>query len=218
MKNIYAYADKVIEALLQNVNATFHNAIPGFDELNVIQTDKEVRRMYRNLDSMSREAYLKVVKNAYAAALQEAVALGFPLPEEDDRKSVSAILAVLLKRSNPVTRYQYNNEIDRKRSRTYEAVLTADGNASDITAILNRSAKLLFGQMRQYTDLSVDEGRLQAFRDAKVQKVRWVTQRDERVCPTCAERDNMIYEIGSVPEKHYRCRCHLVPVLDGSAV
>ena len=45
--------------------------------------------------------------------------------------------------------------------------------------------------------------------------VRWVTERDERVCKICRPLDGMVFATNDVPTypAHPRCRCHLIPVL-----
>ena len=50
-----------------------------------------------------------------------------------------------------------------------------------------------------------------------VQYVRWVTMRDERVCPRCGPLHGKIYPLGGQPviPVHVRCRCQILPMVDG---
>ena len=50
-----------------------------------------------------------------------------------------------------------------------------------------------------------------------VQYVRWVTMRDERVCPRCGPLHGKVYPIGGNPAipVHVRCRCQILPMVDG---
>ena len=60
-------------------------------------------------------------------------------------------------------------------------------------------------------------GNAAAWQSAGIRKVRWNTQRDERVCPICAPRDGQLYQItdlGQFPPAHQNCRCWVEPVVE----
>lgn len=50
-----------------------------------------------------------------------------------------------------------------------------------------------------------------------VQYVKWVTMRDERVCPRCGPLHGRVYPLGGQPRipVHVRCRCQILPMVDG---
>jgi SPP1 gp7 family putative phage head morphogenesis protein len=50
-----------------------------------------------------------------------------------------------------------------------------------------------------------------------VQYVKWVTMRDERVCPRCGPLHGRVYPLGGQPRipVHVRCRCQILPLVDG---
>lgn len=124
----------------------------------------------------------------------------------------TALVAALFLLYSPVTKYQYRNETERKRERLADGILSAK-HRQDVRDVYNTGAKVWFNQARQYIDMSVDTAREAAFEDAGVTDVKWVAQKDGKVCKECRERDGMIYRIGQVPDKpHPRCRCYIVPV------
>lgn len=58
-----------------------------------------------------------------------------------------------------------------------------------------------------------DRAAITAYRDAGVEEVMWITQRDGRVCEECITLNGLIFPIDRVPDKpHYNCRCYLEPV------
>ena len=70
-------------------------------------------------------------------------------------------------------------------------------------------------QTAQYADIVTDAAVIQAFVDAGISKVRWITQEDEKVCKTCRERNGKVYPITELPEKpHWRCRCYFEAVIE----
>lgn len=49
--------------------------------------------------------------------------------------------------------------------------------------------------------------------------VKWITERDERVCSVCEPRDGVVYQADQAPDlpAHPRCRCGLVAVANRMA-
>ena len=95
--------------------------------------------------------------------------------------------------------------MDRKKQRLAEAI----DAAQDKTREIDKALRLWTRQVGQYADNAVDQARVQAFRDAGIERVWWVTQHDDRVCETCDERDGQIYSIDDLPPKHWNCRCRI---------
>lgn len=165
-----------------------------FDELNVIS---EVRMLYDALAADNDEVLLDLSRQQYEGVTPH----GAALPD-------AAWLAALLLAYDPVTKYVYRHEVERKRDRTAEAVnsVTAKFAQMDI------AARYWSDMTAQYCDTVVDEATVKAYKDAGVTRVRWVTQADERVCEKCRKRHGKVYPIDDIPPKaHWRCRCYVVP-------
>ena len=119
-----------------------------------------------------------------------------------------AWLLALLAAYNAVTKYQYTNEVERKRQYTAEGINSSTAKVTEFRRGLHYWADLI----ATYSDIVTDESTLKAYRDAGVKKVRWITAGDEKVCKTCRERNGKVYSINAIPPKHRRCRCHYLPV------
>ena len=172
-------------------------ALFDFDELTVIKT---VKTLYKRLASDNRKMFLDLAQAVYDEAD----------PHGDDEPDETWLLA-FLEEYNPVTRYVYEHEIDRKRDYTAEGVNSSKDKAKEF-----RRGLMYWSRMTEQYCLDVsDAATLKAFKDAGVRRVRWVSEKDDRVCETCDERDGKIYPINNVPEKtHFGCRCHFEAVID----
>lgn len=108
--------------------------------------------------------------------------------------------------SNPLTGYIFLNDIDRKRQYFTEDIMSG----ANPDKAVKKALRYIYGSTRQFADLLTDAAAVQAFMDTQTQFVEWVTYHDSRVCPTCDERDGVIYPINNIPTKpHYGCRCYL---------
>ena len=97
---------------------------------------------------------------------------------------------------------------DRKRSRLLEALIATRGDPAEVEMALTYWSKMVAEYAVEITDAAT----LQALKDMGVTKVKWYTEKDERVCKTCRERHGKIYPIDEVPAKpHWGCRCYIVP-------
>lgn len=157
-----------------------------------------MKTLYTALDKDNREVFLDLARMVYERTEPH----GGKEPDE-------AWLAAFLKEYNPVTLYIYDNEVDRKRDRTTEAIIASTDKAKEF-----RRGLLYWGQMSAQTCLDVtDTAALKAWKDSGVKRVMWNTEQDDRVCGKCEPRDGKIYPIDKVPHKdHYNCRCWLTPV------
>lgn len=166
----------------------------GFDELSVLSI---TRTLYDNLSADNEEIFLELAKERY----QETEPHGEEPPD-------LAWLLALLAAYNAVTKYQYTNEVDRKRQYTAEGINSSTAKVTEFRRGLHYWA----GLTADYADIVTDESTLKAYRDAGVRRVRWVTAGDEKVCETCRERNGKVYSINSIPPKpHRRCRCVFEP-------
>ena len=58
-------------------------------------------------------------------------------------------------------------------------------------------------------------GNSAAWQAAGIKRVRWMTQRDERVCPVCGPRDGIVIginDLSNFPPVHQNCRCWIIPI------
>lgn len=172
-----------------------YKAKMGIDELNVINTSKE---LYKKLDEMNRETYLRVAKTAYKEQTGE------------DKKKINAkwVLAFLTA-YDAITRYVYVNEIDRKQSRFIEAYLATRKKNLET----QKAFRYWWQQTEQYAIEITDGAVLDAYADMGYTEVEWMTEEDDRVCEVCRSRDGKKYPIDNIPDKpHYNCRCWFKPV------
>lgn len=207
MSKVYAPADKALKVLYDRAEAAFSQlaTTAAWDELNVI---REVSNVYEDINQTASEQYLMIARRAYHEAQKE---IGV---ESSDDKNLALFLLLLLRKYDAKTQYRYDHEWERKRDRLAESILSlpkaeqvVNGNA--LRQALHRALNLMAGQLRNMADTVTDEARNEAFRDAGITEVVWNTQRDERVCEVCEERDRQVYPINALPPKHRRCRCYL---------
>ena len=169
-----------------------------------------VSRLLKN----NKKAYIKIAKEATEEASEDIKELtGITVkPLRTDEKYVEGVLG----QYNPVTGYLYYPEADRKRARLAEALIAAviAGLRPDYHKQLQKFANLWHTQTKQYTITVVDTTRIETFKKNGIRRVRWETQKDERVCAECGARDGKIFDIDKLPEKHYGCRCWYMPVLE----
>ena len=198
-KNFYETTDKAIELLNRRAAKRFEDAKDkaakdGFDELSVLSVARE---LYDQLEADNRQVYLELAQERY----QEAEPHGEEPPD-------LAWLLALLAAYNAVTKYQYTNEVERKRQYTAEGINSSTAKVTEFRRGLHWWADLT----SSYADIVTDESTLKAYRDTGVRRVRWVTAGDEKVCETCRERNGKVYSINAIPPKHRRCRCVFEPV------
>lgn len=197
MYEFYTLTDRAIELLNRKAIQRFKDAqqqaaLMSFDELTVIRTVKD---LYSSLASDNRSVFLDLARAKYDETE----------PHGDEELDYLWLMA-FLDESNPVTKYRYTTEIDRKRDYTAEAVIAATDKAHEY-----KRGLVYWGNFTaEYADLVTDAAALQAMKDVGVTEVVWHTEEDEKVCGECEPRDGKVYPIDAVPPKpHWRCRCWL---------
>jgi SPP1 gp7 family putative phage head morphogenesis protein len=164
----------------------------AFDELNVIPVSHEIYDKVYEL--VKREA----------TRLSDTVYRKHRSSEEPTGFDPSAWVLLLLLAYNPVTKYIFDNEIERKRARFAESVIASDTPAEEVAL----AKRLLAGMNAQFMDDLTHETMIQAFKDNGTKRVRWVTSPDDRRCKRCASLHGKIYPIEDIPTKpHIHCRC-----------
>lgn len=198
-KTPYSKTDKTIAYLNRQYGRMFRTAA-AFDALNVIDLSHEI---YDEAYQMAEQEAIRLVESVYGSYRRGEDAEGAFDP-------VSFVLALVLA-YNPVTKYVFKNEIDRKRARFAESMLSSTTPAEEIA----RAKRLLAATNAQFMDDVTFDTLIQAYKDNGTKMVRWVTAVDDRRCKQCAARHGKKYPIDKVPAKpHIHCRCYVEEVAE----
>lgn len=207
-QDVYREADKAISTMnRQNVEAFGRLKTAKWDEINIIRT---VVAVYRKSAAQAKKKYRKIAIEAYLLAW---ILCG--LDERKGRQMAEKAVTEkwvdrVLSETDFVTLYRFDTETERKAYRLAETLEVAPDRNREIDTALRYWSR----QLGQYAINFTDYAMIMAFQDAGIEKVRWVTQKDERVCGECSDRDEEVFPIDKIPTKHPNCRCYLVPVID----
>jgi SPP1 gp7 family putative phage head morphogenesis protein len=148
---------------------------------------------------------------AYIVALVQAHITNAEATKRADRDIDLDWVDEMLEETDFVTLYRFDTEMERKKQRLIEALAATDHWNDEI----DKALRYWTLQVGQYAINTVDRARLEAFKKAGVKKVRWNTEKDERVCKTCHALDGKVFEIDKAPNKqHINCRCWYSPVFE----
>lgn len=198
--NGYEYTDKVVRYVSLRFIRMF-NQTKLWKKKKPKELIDDFLEFYEDLMMIAEDAYLEIAKYYYKPEEKKT---------EIDKKWVRAILNDY----DPVTKYVFTQETDRKRSRFTEAYIASEGAEEEITTAL----KLWSNQVRQFADTVTDLAILQAMKDDGIKKGQWMTEEDERVCAVCLDRRGKIYPLSKIPAKpHHGCRCWIKVVNGKSA-
>ena len=190
---MYQKTDKVIAYLSKQYSKLFRRVM-SFDELNVINVSHEI---FDEAVILTEREVTRLVKAVYDSKRE-----GGQISSED---ALSLVLTLMLA-YNPVTKYVYRNEMDRKRARFAEGVIASDSPREEIAL----ATRLMIATNKQFAEDATFEAAVQAYRDDGVEHVRWVTAADDRRCAECKSRHGKIYPINNIPPKPHRyCRCYI---------
>lgn len=192
MTTPYKIADKVISYLNKRYIKLFRKAQGlGFDEINAISVSHEI---YDTALTETKQEMARLAKTVYKK---------YSSVEEENFDSTSFVLGLMLA-YDPITKYVYENEVDRKRARFVEGVLSSETPLEEIKA----AQKLWIAMNKIFADDVTFKATIEAYKDSGVKRVKWVTSVDERRCKACASRHGKIYDINKIPTKpHRNCRC-----------
>lgn len=198
MKSPYSKTDKTI-AYLNKQYAKLFRKVTSFDELNVISVSHEI---YDEALRVTEQEATRLVKSVYDGYSESG-----EITASDARDFVVALMGAY----NPVTKYIYKNELDRKRSRFAEGVISSDTPREEVEL----AKRLLVGLNKQFADDATFDSLVKAYEDDGVKKVRWITAVDDRRCQECKSRHNVVFDIDNIPPKpHLHCRCYVERVKD----
>ena len=191
---MYQQTDKVI-AYLSKQYARLFRRVTSFDELNVIGVSHEI---YDEALKVTEQEVSRLVKLVYDDTRETG--------EISSSDALSFVLALMLA-YNPVTKYVYRNEIDRKRSRFAEGVISSEAPREEVAL----AKRLLIATNKQFAEDATFEATILAYKDDGVKRVRWITAEDDKRCKECKVRHGKVYRIDNVPPKpHLYCRCYIV--------
>lgn len=191
MKTPYRATDKTIAYLNKQYGKLFRR-VTAFDELNVIPVSHEI---YSEVYDLVKREATRLAETVYRKNRNQ---------EGPNTFDPAAWVLILVLAYNPVTKYIFENEIERKRARFAEGVIASDTPAEEVAL----AKRLLAGMNAQFMDDLTHETMIQAFKDNGTKRVRWVTSPDDRRCKHCASMHGKIYPIENIPAKpHIHCRC-----------
>ena len=220
----YEYGDKQFAKLQRQIAREFRASrlLMPFDEINAMSINqrtkpaaasaldvrRECRRLYKRLRRRNHDCFLEVWLYVYLAWLDE-------LERDAGRKlDPEKYVDMWLAGYDPVTKYVYDHEVERKEQRLFEAVLAdgVQGNTRGFEVDYDASERLWTRMTKQYLIDLEDDAAKRAMKEADVKYVEWVTERDEKVCEECEALDGKVFRLENVPEKpHHNCRCTIRP-------
>ena len=182
-----------------------------FDELNIVGVKKHVHKLYKDVYKAIKNEFVAILNPLYQEIYDEAIALGF---DGDLRDLDEAWLEEFFDEYNPVTKYVFSNEFDRKESRLFESlVATMDNTNANKLQSYKTAENLIVRQVEQYSVDLEDSIAMTVYKDVGVKKVKWVAEHDHKTCDDCNEMDGEVFNIEETPPKlHHNCRCYYVPV------
>lgn len=201
---MYEYTDRVIKKLNTLYLRLFTRLkLISFDELNIITAVKEI---YQKCLKMAKKRYLDIARRCFDDAYE--LAGGKGKKKADDWVNNDWLLD-MLEEYDPVTLYRFMPEFERKQQRLIEALIASHKKNAEV----DKALKYWALQSNQYADKVTDEATLEGYKAAGIKRVRWITEKDEKVCPACKKLNMRVFDIDKVPSKpHFRCRCYLLPV------
>jgi hypothetical protein len=188
-KTMYKQLDKLLKKLVLIIYRNFLRVrtLP-FDEINVAP---KIQEFYEELVEENRKVYKEIATWYYNHEGQRG---DFP----DD------LLLELLRTPSPVMKYSYDSEVIRKRDRLVEALLATGGDVNEIDKGMRYWTQMTGWFAVEVADFAVAQARA----ERSVSRVRWRSERDNKVCHVCFKRDGNIYPLAAVPPKpHPNCRC-----------
>lgn len=186
-----------------------HNRLALFDEMNVLQIKRHVNKLYKNIYKTVKNEFLKILDPISEAIYTEALEVGF---DGDIRDLDQGFIEEFFQEYNPVTKYVFKNEIDRKNSRLFESLVAS---TQERYQSYKTAENLITKQIKQYAIELEDKVAKTVYKDLGVKKVMWVAENDHKTCADCNALDGEIFSLDDAPPKqHYNCRCVLIPVKD----
>lgn len=199
----YERTDKVIKTLNKYSIEYFQRLknLAQFDNVNLLTED--VKEVYTELYMVAVKKYKDLGGYYYERAYKEATG-----KEPINANIMDDWVHDYLEEYDPVAKYVFDHEVERKRGRFLEAFIGSQTKAQEVDEALKAWAKMT----KQFAEDITWYSTIKGYIDAGVKYVIWKTEADNRVCNTCLGRHDKIYPIDKIPEKpHWSCRCWLIP-------
>ena len=196
---MYELTDIYIKYLFNEYVELFDNfksALLRKDEINVLM---QVNRLYEQVMSITTEKLLELAQLQYEYIMQG---------DYDYSGIDNAWLQEIFENFDSTVKYIFENELDRKRSRMYEAVMSSDTPNTEVDTSLKHLCKMVSQEAITVTD----EATHKAYKDMGESRLRWVSEKDSKRCDECAKLHGKVFDIDKVPHKpHPNCCCYTVP-------
>ena len=193
-KRTDALLDALDEVLIDRFNALKTELPTLKDEARI----KRIRVLYDEVYALAEEYFYGLAMSVYRDH------------EGKGKKPTRAWVRAILTEPDPVSKYSFANEMDRRAARLIEAISAEATRITDEVEAAKRSVALAY---HIYAVRVTDEAAVTAMKDSGVKKVKWVAEDDTHTCKVCHKRDNEVYPIDDIPPKpHINCRCWLVRV------
>ena len=199
-----------MERITKKLNREFrHNRLALFDELNITGVKKHIEKLYKKSYKTILAEFMEILKPLSEEIYAEALDMGYDGELEDLDEGW---IEDFFEEYSPVTKYVFSNEVDRKKSYLFEAVVSSPATKHQS---YQKAEKYLTNQVKQ-GGIEFDDAVAKAvYKAVGVKKVRWIAENDSKTCGVCRELDNAIFDLDKVPPKqHHACRCYVVPVRD----
>ncbi len=215
----YQHADRVIKKLKKKIPLLLNDTrlrLTVFDEINTLYVKNLLSSAYEEIETQATYAYLDIAEKTYQEAFDLAKQLGY---ESGTYNPIwLGIITDWLLEYDLTTGYLFTTEVARKRDRLFEQLMGALINKKSINdpltmLIYKKAGKYINDQIAEYGDIIAYKAMVQAYKDAGVKKVMWLSEHDSRVCGICLSLSEQEYDIDEVPPKpHWGCRCWLLPL------
>lgn len=205
--NIYEACDRAIKSLnRQCVEAFGRLKMAKWDQIHII---REVTAVYQQSREKARKRYYEVAFESYLLGLAMCGVESKKAHQMAEKAITDEWIDRVLTETDFVTLYRFDTETERKAQRLAETLEVSENRNLEI----DKALKAWSRQVGQYAINFTDYAIVQAFEDAGITEVIWMTAKDERVCHDCSAMDGERFRIDEVPAKpHLNCRCRLLPV------
>lgn len=207
--NVYEECDRQIKAMSrQNVESFGRLKMAKWDEVSIIRAVADV---YRKSALQARKRYFNIAWEAYILGCRMCGIDGKTAEKMAKKAITMKWVDGILQQTDEVTLYRFESETERKAYRLAETLESSRNRNYEI----DKAMKYWSQQLNQYAINFTDYAVIQAFQDAGVLQVEWVSERDMRVCNECYAFNGQRFLVTEIPPKpHWGCRCRVIPVLD----
>ena len=200
--NHYEACDKAIKVLNRDLVELFGQMkLANWDKVNIIRT---VSDTYRKSANLARRKYYEVSYESYLLALY-----GIGIDQKTARKMADRVITPewvdeQLNKTDFVTLYRFFSETERKAYKLAETLEVSSNKSREI----DKAMRYWSQQLGQYAINFTDYATIQAFEDAGVEMVEWMSEHDDKVCDECYALNGQLFPVKEIPRKpHWGCRC-----------